>query len=128
MQMRSTTDVEDALRAFYQDVLGGEQVWPTRIDDAGGSLWFLVGSDLLEVRVGGGDAPAPAVLTVEAPEEVAERCWDAGFLVHVRDDASSRTVLSVVDPLGRRIDLSARAATRQRRDPERMAHVTKVVS
>jgi len=56
--------------------------------------------------------PMPALLTVDAPEEVAERCWDAGFVVQVHDDAFGRTMLSVVDPLGRRIDLNASARTR----------------
>jgi len=111
--MRSTiaTDAADVVRAFYQDVLGGQEVWSTHGGAAGDSLWFLIGSDLLEARVearvGDGDAPPPTVLAVDAPEEVAERCWDAGFLVHVHDDASGRAALSVVDPLGRRIELSA---------------------
>lgn len=111
--------VADAVRAFYQDVLGGREVWSTHRGHAGDSLRFLVGSELLEVRADDGDVPAPIVLVVDVPEEVAERCWDAGFLVRVRDDASGRPVLSVVDPVGRRIDLSARVAPRssRRRSP-----------
>ncbi len=106
------TGAADAIRAFYQEVLGGQEVWSTGGADAGGSLWFLVGSELLEARMSDGDVPMPALLTVDAPEEVAERCWDAGFVVQVRDDAFGRAMLSVVDPLGRRIDLSASARTR----------------
>jgi len=103
------TGAADAIRAFYQEVLGGQEVWSTGGADAGGSLWFLVGSELLEARMRGGDVPMPALLTVDAPEDVAERCWDAGFVVQVHDDAFGRAMLSVVDPLGRRIDLSASA-------------------
>jgi len=100
-----------ALRAFYQDVLGGREVWSTRGGDAGESLWFLVGSRLLEARVGD-NAPVPTVLMVDAPEEIAERCWDAGFVVQVQDEPGGEAVLSVVDPLGRQIELSARGAMR----------------
>ena len=46
------------------------------------------------------------VLEVDAAEQIAEWCWDAGFSVYVREDARGRTVLSIVDPLGRRIELT----------------------
>jgi hypothetical protein len=49
------------------------------------------------------------VLEVDAPEEIAEWCWDAGFSVYVREDGRGRTVLSIVDPVGRRIELRRRA-------------------
>jgi catechol 2,3-dioxygenase-like lactoylglutathione lyase family enzyme len=94
-----------AARSFYGDVLGGRQVWSTGRPD--GSLWFLVGETLVEVSAGsdGGGEPAPIVLEVDAPEELAERCWDAGFTVRVHDYMTDREAVSVVDPSGRRIDL-----------------------
>ena len=52
---------------------------------------------------------SPIVWAVDAPEEIAEWCWDAGFSVYVREDARGRSVLSIVDPLGRRIELRRRA-------------------
>lgn len=100
-----------AVRLFYTEVLGGRQVWPTRHTNAAGRLWFLVGATLLEASADDVDAPPPVVLTVDAPDQVAERCWDAGFLVHVHDDATGRAPVSVVDPLGRRIDLAPRVPT-----------------
>lgn len=92
-----------AARSFYMDVLDGRQVWPDRRVGAAPSLWFLVGTTLLQVT----DTDAlPVVLEVDEPEEVAERCWDAGFAVHVRDEADGSCVLSVTDPFGRRIELA----------------------
>jgi hypothetical protein len=52
--------------------------------------------------------PLGLVLEVDAPEEIAEWCWDAGLSVYVREDARGRTVLSIVDRLGRRIELRGR--------------------
>jgi len=52
--------------------------------------------------------PFGLALEVDAPEEIAEWCWDAGMSVYVREDARGRTVLSIVDRLGRRIELRRR--------------------
>jgi len=94
----------EMVRTFYEDVLGGRQVWPSERADTAARPWFLVGSTLLQASADG-DEPTPIVLAVDVPEAVAERCWDAGFLVHVWDDAAGRTRLSVVDPFDRRIEL-----------------------
>ena len=107
MQRQATRTPRDATavvaRSFYTDVLDGQQVWPDRPPGAAPSLWFLVGTTLLEVT----EADAlPVVLEVGDPEEIAERCWDAGFRAHVRDEAHGAPVLSVTDPFGRRIELA----------------------
>ena len=110
-----TPSAAELARAFYQDALGGRHVWPAHGADAAGRLWFRVGSTLLEVRTVDGDVLPAIVLEVDAPEAVAERCWDAGFRVEVRDGAAGRTSLSVIDPFDRRIDLTARGTTGRRR-------------
>lgn len=53
----------------------------------------------------------PVRLVVDDPEEVAERCWDAGFTVQVIQDATGRASISLVDPFGHRIDLVPRMET-----------------
>jgi catechol 2,3-dioxygenase-like lactoylglutathione lyase family enzyme len=107
MQWQATRTPRDAItvaaRSFYTDVLDGQQVWPDRPPGAAPSLWFLVGTTLLEVT--GADA-LPVVLEVDEPEEIAERCWNAGFPVHIRDEADGASILSVTDPFGRRIELA----------------------
>ena len=60
------------------------------------------------LEAGDDDARDPIVIAVDAPEEFAEQCWDAGLSVHVRDVAEGRTVLSIVDHDGRRIVLTPR--------------------
>jgi hypothetical protein len=100
----------ELVRTFYEDVLGGRRVWPARRADTASGLWFRVGSTFLEARAADGEVLPPIVLEVDAPEEVAERCWDAGFRVQVEDDAAGRTSLSVIDPFDRRIDLTASGA------------------
>lgn len=100
----------EMVRTFYEDVLGGRQVWPSEKADTAGRLWFLVGSTLLEASADD-EVSTSIVLEVDTPEAVAERCWDAGFRVHVSDDATGLTSLSVVDPLDRRIELTVRGRT-----------------
>jgi catechol 2,3-dioxygenase-like lactoylglutathione lyase family enzyme len=105
----------EMVRTFYERVLGGRRVWPSRGADAAGSEWFLVGSTLLEARTAAGEeVPTPIALEVDAPTAVAERCWDAGFAVRVRDDETGRARLSVIDPFGRRIELIARRTAGRR--------------
>jgi hypothetical protein len=94
-----------AARSFYQDVLRGRQVWPT--EDESSSLWFLVGGTLLEVSPEPRGGATAIALNVNDPEEVATRAWDAGFTVRVRENATSGAPISIIDPLGRRIDLAA---------------------
>jgi hypothetical protein len=100
-----------AALSFYRDVLGGRQVWPDEARHATAKLWFLVGSTLVDVDIDGTDSE-PIELIVEQPNELADRCWDAGYTVQVRGDDEGDS-LSVIDPLGRRIDLVPRQESQQ---------------
>jgi len=106
--------------AFYRDALRGRQVSVTGNAENRNSLWFLVGRTLIEVGPAVESATTPIVVYVDDPDEVAERCWDAGFRVRARRDAAGHVwVLSVVDPLGRRVDLKAsRSETSQSLQPQ----------
>jgi hypothetical protein len=44
-------------------------------------------------------------LAAEVIEDVAIRCWDAGFGVLVRERRRGPPSLTLVDPFGRQIDL-----------------------
>ena len=88
-------------RAFYCDVLHGRQVWDSeRI----GSLSFIVAGTRIDVSPGAAGDSEPVVLSVDNPDGLAERCWDAGYSVRVDHDATGVT-MSVIDPFGRRIEL-----------------------
>jgi hypothetical protein len=50
---------------------------------------------------------------VDAPEELLERAWDAGYSVEVAE-AETPVRLSIFDPRGRRLDL---IGVRRRSDP-----------
>ena len=105
-----------AARSFYVDALRGRQVWETMRAERDGSMRFLLGGRLVEVSTEGASDVPPLVLYVDDPYEVAERCWDAGFSVRVREDVPDGVPVSVVDPFGRRIDLAfRRSATSPRR-------------
>jgi hypothetical protein len=98
-------------RAFYCDVLRGREMWNAAHLDGDDKLSFLVEETRFEVSMTGSASATPIVLIVDKPEELAERCWDAGFTVRVHQDAGGRLPISVTDPFGRRIDLVARRAT-----------------
>ena len=97
-----------AARAFYCDALEGQQVW--RVGGMGrrGTLSFLVAGALIEVGGAALGRGAPVVLDVDDPDELAQRCWDAGFTVRMHQDPTGRAPVSVFDPFGRRIDLAPR--------------------
>ena len=94
--------------AFYVDLLGGREVWPTEGRNIRGSRWFLVGETLIELSPGPPKSAGPVELEVDSPEDLLERAWDAGYLVEVREDAAGLTLL-IVDPAGRRIRLVQRS-------------------
>jgi hypothetical protein len=85
-------------------------VWRTGRAEAPGSLWFLIGGTLVEVSADPGAIRTAITLAVDAPYDVAERCWDAGFTVRLRHNGPRPADVSVVDPFGRRIDLTSRHA------------------
>ena len=93
-------------RAFYRDALGGHQVWPAGPMGARGRVWFLVAGALIEVGGAAVGRSAPVVLDVDDPDELAQRCWDAGFTVRMHQDPTGRAPVSVFDPFDRRIDLA----------------------
>jgi len=45
------------------------------------------------------------VFAAEVVEDVAERCWDAGFSVLVRERRRGLPSFTVIDPFGCQIDL-----------------------
>ena len=91
-------------RAFYCDVLQGRQVW-TDAPESGANMAFIVEGTRIDVDTNSPVEGAPVVLAVCSPTAVAERCWDAGYSVHVADVATGGAAVSVIDPFGRRIDL-----------------------
>jgi hypothetical protein len=98
---------EAAARSFYRDLLGGRQVWPTGRRAGRGRLWFLLDGTLVEVGPHRGKASEILELTVESPNEVVERCWDAGYTVRLLGDADIGA-MQVIDPFGRTIMLLPR--------------------
>jgi hypothetical protein len=65
-------------------------------------LRFLVGENL--VTTGQSVATDRVKLVVDDVDEVAARCWDAGFEVHVRGTADASTIV-VIDPSGLEVEL-----------------------
>jgi len=104
-------DEAAAARAFYRDALGGSEVWRTGAVEPRRALSFIIRGTLVDVSLDARAARAaagPIELYVDDPEVLAERCWDAGYVVRVYDDATGEAHLSVMDPFGRRVDLLAR--------------------
>ena len=90
---------------FYCTVLGGQQVWPFGVRRDNGRLWFEVGNTVIETGPQFRDARARMVFAAEVVEDMAIRCWDAGFSVLVRERRGGRPSLALIDPFGRQIDL-----------------------
>lgn len=53
-------------------------------------------------------------LVVDDALAIAERCWDAGFEVRVREGADQTTVV-VIDPFGRELEVISRTVQHERR-------------
>jgi hypothetical protein len=98
---------EAAARSFYEELLGGRQVWPTDHGERRDVLCFLIEQQLIVVCPARRTLHEPLQLLVAAPNAIAERCWDAGFTVRVDGDREDG-VLHVVDPFGRSIALILR--------------------
>lgn len=92
-------------RAFYCDALRGRQVWDTDRPNDAANLCFIVSGQRVDVSATPPADHTPLILSVGTPHRLAERCWDAGFSVHVDQDVAGATAVSVIDPFGRRIDL-----------------------
>jgi hypothetical protein len=92
-------------RGFYCDALRGRQVWDTERSSHSGMLSFIVSGQRVDVSPNTPVDDTPLILSVGNPQRLAERCWDAGFSVHVDNDTAGSPAVAVIDPFGRRIDL-----------------------
>ena len=90
-----------AARAFYCDALGGRQLRSTS-GGGTGELCFHVGGTV--ITTGPVTRHGPITLFVDDVVAVAERCWDAGFTVRVRESAEATTV-AVIDPFDLEMEL-----------------------
>jgi catechol 2,3-dioxygenase-like lactoylglutathione lyase family enzyme len=89
-------------QVFYCDVLGARQIWD---EERPGRLSFILEGTRIDVHTSSADERAPVRVPVADPEDLAERCWDAGYSVHVAPEAAAGATVSVIDPFGRRIEL-----------------------
>ena len=96
------TDPTRIARAFYCDVLHGRQVWDS---ERAGSLSFIVAGTRIDVSTSAAHDREPVVLSVGNPDALAERCWDSGYNVRVGYESTGDATVSVIDPIGRQIDL-----------------------
>ena len=92
-------------RAFYCDVLQGQQVWEADRASGAGVVSFIVAGTRIDVSTRSAVECAPVILPVPDPQALAERCWDAGYSVRVGHEAMGPATVSVIDPFGRRIVL-----------------------
>ena len=99
-------------RAFYCDALGGRQVRRMRSGDGGNMLRFRVGREL--VTTGPGAAEDRITLVVDDAAALAERCWDLGFEVRVREPVDTTTIV-VIDPFDRELEVVSSGSHRRRR-------------
>lgn len=98
----------EAARKFYCDVLGGRQIRAVPAAAAAGELWFLVDRALVKTGPHVRGSTARVALWVEDVEEIATRCWDAGFTVRVHPAPLGSAGLTIVDPFELEIALVAR--------------------
>lgn len=91
-----------AARAFYCDVLRGRHIRRARLDDDSDLLFFCIGDEL--ITTGPAATKDRIALVVADAIAIAERCWDAGFTVHVRESAGVTTI-AVIDPFELELEL-----------------------
>ena len=91
-----------AAQAFYCDVLGARRVWD---DERPRGLSFILDGTRIDVNTTSARRSEPVRLSVSDPQELAERCWDAGYSVLVGPETAEGAPVSVIDPFGRRIEL-----------------------
>ena len=102
---RSDGTERTIVEAFYRDALGGREVWHARRGRFVKTSKFSIGRSIVDVPPDLGPNAAPIRVVVDDPDELAQRCWDAGFSVLVNEDATGGAPVSVIDPFGRRVDL-----------------------
>ena len=98
-------------RAFYCDALGGRQLPRMRAGDGDSMLKFRVGGEL--VTTGPGAAEDRITLVVDDAAALAERCWDLGFEVRVREPVDTTTIV-VIDPFGLELEVISSDSHRSR--------------
>jgi catechol 2,3-dioxygenase-like lactoylglutathione lyase family enzyme len=98
-------------RAFYCDALGGRQLRRMRSGNGGGMLRFRVGGEL--VTTGPGVAEDRITLVADDAAALAERCWDLGFEVRVREPEDITTIV-VIDPFGLELEVISSGSHRSR--------------
>lgn len=96
-------DTVSRARRFYCDVLEGHQMHAGAAERVEGALRFLVAGVAVETGAVRRDAATPVVLRVSDPENLAARCWNAGYTVFVDDTVG----VGIIDPFGLRIELRA---------------------
>ena len=79
----------------------------TRLADGSAVLRFLVGEDL--VTTVPDIAHDRVTLVVDDVLAIAERCWDAGFVVRVDESADDGPIV-VIDPVGLEVELTRRGS------------------
>ena len=100
-----------AARAFYCDILGGRQMHRTTLGESTSMLRFVVGKDL--VTTGTRAADDRVTLVVDDAIAIAERCWNAGFEIHVSADTGT---IVVVDPFDLEVEIISSSDHRPRRE------------
>lgn len=90
-------------RRFYCDLLEGRQMAAGAVERVEGALRFLVAGVAVETGAAPRDTTTRVVLRVHDPENLAARCWNAGYTVFVDDTLG----VGIVDPFGLRIELRA---------------------
>lgn len=99
---------ESRIRLLYRDLLGGREVWPKAHASHTRSYWFDLNGQLVEVIDESASTRAVLTIEVEAPLKLIERCWDAGYTILMHEEGN-RVQASIMDPVGRCIDLLPRS-------------------
>ncbi len=108
VQVSCPAGSEDALRAFYSDVLGMTELTKPPVLAARGGAWFRSGSCEIHCGVEEGFAPARKAhpgIAVSDVERLAERVAAAGHPVRWDDSIAGLRRFHTDDPVGNRIEL-----------------------
>lgn len=108
VQVSCPAGSEDALRAFYGELLGMSEVPKPPVLAARGGVWFRAGTCEIHCGVEEGFVPArkahPGVV-VRGLGRLADRLAAAGVQVEWDDDFPGMRRCYVADPVGNRVEL-----------------------
>jgi catechol 2,3-dioxygenase-like lactoylglutathione lyase family enzyme len=107
VQLAAPPGSEDALRAFYSDVLGMEQIPKPPVLAARGGCWFAAGTAVLHLGVERDFRPAGKAhpgIRVRGIDEFAERLRAAGADVVWDGDLPGYRRFYSFDPVGNRLE------------------------